>query len=81
MLAWYSRGFALHPLLCVLPFHQGPFGVGDLGPEAYAFVDWLHEAGMQARDCIAARVRASTQRARGAAFGGSRASPRNCRGG
>jgi hypothetical protein len=28
---------------------QGPFGVGDLGPEAYAFVDWLHDAGMQAR--------------------------------
>ena len=32
----------------LIPPLQGPFGVGDLGPEAYAFVDWLHEAGMQA---------------------------------
>src|SRR5438270_11345906 len=35
-----SSGILLHPTS--LP---GRFGVGDLGPEAYEFVDWLAEAG------------------------------------
>lgn len=35
-----SSGILLHPTS--LP---GPFGIGDLGPDAYRFVDWLHEAG------------------------------------
>ncbi len=43
-----------------LALRQGPYGVGDLGPEAYSFVDWLHEAGMQAR---APRARAAGARA------------------
>ena len=33
-------GVLLHP--SSLP---GPFGIGDLGPEARRFVDWLHDAG------------------------------------
>jgi 4-alpha-glucanotransferase len=35
-----SSGILLHPTS--LP---GPHGSGDLGPEAWRFVDWLHEAG------------------------------------
>lgn len=35
-----SSGILLHPTS--LP---GPFGVGDLGPEAYAFADFLRESG------------------------------------
>ncbi len=35
-----SAGILLHPTS--LP---GPHGVGDLGPEAHRFVDWLHAAG------------------------------------
>ena len=32
----------------------GPYGIGELGQEAFAFVDWLADAGMQcwqARAC------------------------------
>ena len=36
-------GVVLHPTS--LP---GSYGVGDLGPSAYRFVDWLEKAGMQA---------------------------------
>jgi 4-alpha-glucanotransferase len=35
-----ASGVLLHPTS--LP---GPFGIGDLGPEAYAFADFLHAAG------------------------------------
>ncbi|MDQ4077496.1 MAG: 4-alpha-glucanotransferase [Chloroflexota bacterium] len=35
-------GILLHPTS--LP---GPYGIGDMGPEAYRFVDWLHEAGQR----------------------------------
>ncbi len=35
-----SSGILLHPTS--LP---GPFGIGDLGPEAYRFLDFLHAAG------------------------------------
>ncbi len=35
-------GVLLH--LTSLP---GPHGIGDLGPDAYRFVDWLHSAGQQ----------------------------------
>ncbi|MCU1262279.1 MAG: 4-alpha-glucanotransferase (amylomaltase) [Bryobacterales bacterium] len=35
-----SSGILLHPTS--LP---GPFGIGDLGPEAFAFADFLHAAG------------------------------------
>ncbi len=35
-----SAGILLHPTS--LP---GPFGIGDLGPSAYRFVDWLADAG------------------------------------
>ena len=35
-----SAGILLHPTS--LP---GPYGIGDLGPTAHAFVDWLAEAG------------------------------------
>jgi 4-alpha-glucanotransferase len=35
-----SGGILLHPTS--LP---GPFGIGDLGPQAYRFADWLAEAG------------------------------------
>jgi 4-alpha-glucanotransferase len=35
-----SSGILLHPTS--LP---GPFGIGDLGPEAYKFIDFLAEAG------------------------------------
>jgi len=35
-----SSGILLHPTS--LP---GPFGIGDLGPEAYAFADFLETAG------------------------------------
>lgn len=34
-------GFLLHPTS--LP---GPFGIGDLGPQAYHFINWLHGAGL-----------------------------------
>jgi 4-alpha-glucanotransferase len=37
-----SSGVLLHPTS--LP---GPYGVGDFGPEAYRFVDWLHSAGQK----------------------------------
>lgn len=37
-----SAGILLHPTS--LP---GPYGCGDLGPQAYRFVDWLHAAGMR----------------------------------
>lgn len=35
-----SSGILLHPTS--LP---GPYGIGDLGPQAYCFVDWLSSAG------------------------------------
>ena len=35
-----SGGILIHP--SSLP---GPYGIGDLGPEAYDFIDWLAEAG------------------------------------
>src|SRR5512147_664778 len=35
-----SRGILLHPTS--LP---GPYGIGDLGPQAYHFVDWLESTG------------------------------------
>ena len=35
-----ASGILLHPTS--LP---GPHGIGDLGPEAYRFVDFLHSAG------------------------------------
>ena len=37
-----SSGVLLHPTS--LP---GPHGIGDLGPEAYRFVDFLHSAGQK----------------------------------
>ena len=37
-----SSGVLLHPTS--LP---GPYGVGDFGPQAYRFVDFLHEAGQK----------------------------------
>ena len=36
-------GVILHPTS--LP---GPYGTGEIGEHAYAFVDWLQSAGMQA---------------------------------
>ncbi|XP_042017244.1 4-alpha-glucanotransferase, chloroplastic/amyloplastic-like [Salvia splendens] len=33
-------GILLHPTS-----FPGPFGIGDLGPQAFHFVDWLHHAG------------------------------------
>src|SRR5574339_95956 len=35
-----SGGILLHPTS--LP---GPYGIGDLGPQAYRFVDWLASSG------------------------------------
>jgi hypothetical protein len=35
-----SGGILLHPTS--LP---GPYGIGDLGPQAYRFVDWLTSTG------------------------------------
>ncbi len=35
-----SSGILLHP--SSLP---GPYGIGDLGPQAYRFVDWLSSTG------------------------------------
>lgn len=35
-------GILLHPTS--LP---GPYGIGDLGPSAYGFVNWLHDAGQR----------------------------------
>lgn len=37
-----ESGILLHPTS--LP---GPYGIGDLGPSAYAFVDWLAQAGQR----------------------------------
>lgn len=37
-----SSGVLLHPTS--LP---GPYGIGDLGPEAFAFIDWLAAAGQR----------------------------------
>ncbi len=37
-----SSGVLLHPTS--LP---GPHGIGDFGPEAYRFVDFLHSAGQK----------------------------------
>src|ERR1700742_4275863 len=37
-----SSGVLLHPTS--LP---GPYGIGDFGPEAYRFVDFLHAAGQK----------------------------------
>lgn len=42
MLTERSAGILLHPTS--LP---GPFGIGDLGPEAFAFVDYLVDAGQR----------------------------------
>ena len=36
------QGILIHPTS--LP---GPYGIGDMGPEAYAFIDWLSKANMQ----------------------------------
>lgn len=33
-------GVLLHPTS-----FPGPFGIGDLGPQAFQFLDWLHDAG------------------------------------
>lgn len=33
-------GVLLHPTS-----FRGPYGIGDLGPEAFRFIDWLHLAG------------------------------------
>ncbi|XP_057807027.1 4-alpha-glucanotransferase, chloroplastic/amyloplastic-like [Salvia miltiorrhiza] len=33
-------GILLHPTS-----FPGPFGIGDLGPQAFQFLDWLHDAG------------------------------------
>ncbi len=38
-----TSGILLHP--SSLP---GPYGIGDLGPEAELFIDWLHDAGQGA---------------------------------
>ena len=38
-------GVLLHPTS--LP---GPYGCGEIGREAFRFIDWLVTAGMQARD-------------------------------
>jgi 4-alpha-glucanotransferase len=35
-----SSGILLHP--SSLP---GPYGIGDLGPQSYRFVDWLSSTG------------------------------------
>jgi 4-alpha-glucanotransferase len=59
-----------------LALRQGPYGVGDLGPEAYSFVDWLHEAGMQAR---APRARAAGRAQRRCPSPGRADSLYNCR--
>ena len=40
MIAQPTAGVLLHPTS--LP---GPFGIGDMGPEAFQFVDWLADAG------------------------------------
>src|ERR1700747_1625741 len=37
-----ASGVLLHP-----PSLPGPYGVGDFGPEAYRFVDFLHSAGQK----------------------------------
>ena len=37
-----ASGILLHPTC--LP---GPFGIGDFGPEAFAFVDFLKDAGQK----------------------------------
>jgi 4-alpha-glucanotransferase len=37
-----SSGILLHPTS--LP---SPYGIGDLGPQAYAFADFLHESGQR----------------------------------
>jgi len=42
LLSQRSAGVVLHPT--TLP---GPHGSGDLGPNAYYFVDWLHSAGQR----------------------------------
>jgi len=40
-----------HPRRCGILLHPtslpGPYSTGDLGPEAYAFIDWLESAKMQ----------------------------------
>lgn len=33
-------GVLLHPTS-----FPGPYGIGDLGDQAFQFIDWLHEAG------------------------------------
>ncbi len=39
----HAAGVILHPTS--LP---GPYGIGEIGEHAYAFVDWLKSAGMRA---------------------------------
>src|SRR3972149_11252536 len=35
-----SSGILLHP-----PSLPGPYGIGDIGPQAYRFIDWLSSTG------------------------------------
>ena len=51
-MAQRAAGVVLHPTS--LP---GPHGMGDFGPNAYFFIDWLHSAGQTLVANLAARAR------------------------
>ena len=44
LLSERTAGVLLHPTC--LPSRQGAFGIGDLGPTARSFIDWIHAAGL-----------------------------------
>ena len=44
LLSERTAGVLLHPTS--LPSRQGAFGIGDLGPTARGFVEWMQSAGL-----------------------------------
>ncbi|XP_021650627.2 4-alpha-glucanotransferase, chloroplastic/amyloplastic isoform X2 [Hevea brasiliensis] len=46
---WFPKPDPIHRRRAGILLHptsfQGPYGIGDLGDEAFRFIDWLHDAG------------------------------------
>ena len=41
----FPRGYRASGVLLHVTSLPSPYGIGDLGPAAFAWVDWLHQAG------------------------------------
>lgn len=44
-------GILLHPTS-----FRGPYGIGDLGEEAFRFIDWLHDAGCSVWQVVGGKI-------------------------